>query len=122
MNNFSIHLHECEFFAYHGLYDEEQREGNTFWVSIEVQIDANQFLKSGLLSDSIDYQKVYDIAKTRMEIPTKLLEQLAVWIGEDIERKFPIAQLVHIAISKKSPRIGGICKSSEIIYQRSLNS
>ena len=120
MNSFSIHLHECEFFAYHGLYDEEQKEGNVFWVSIEVQIDANLFLTSGLLSDSIDYQKIYEIAKARMEIPTKLLEQLAVWIAEDIERKFPIAQLIHIAISKKTPRIGGICKSSEIIYQRSL--
>ena len=118
MNTICIQLNDCEFFAYHGLYEQEQKEGNTFWVTIKVLIDATTFESSGSLSDTVDYQKLYEIAFARMQTPTPLLEQLAIFIANDIAISNPQSISIDIHICKKAPPIGGNCRSSEVRYSR----
>ena len=118
MNSFCIQLNDCEFFGYHGLYEKEKKEGNTFWVTIKVQIDAAAFEATGQLQDSIDYQKLYEIASNRMIKPTPLLEHLAIWIADDIAKSYSHTQSIDIHICKKNPPIGGSCRSSEVRYSK----
>ena len=120
MNSFCIQLNDCEFFGYHGLYEQEQKDGNTFWVTIKVQISAAAFEATGNLNDSIDYQNLYQIANGRMLTPTPLLEHLAIWIADDIARVYNQTQSIDIFIRKKNPPIGGICHSSEVKYFRKV--
>ncbi len=121
MNTFCVQLNDCEFFAYHGLYEQEQKDGNTFWATIKVVIDAADFEATSSLSDTVDYQRLYEIAHARMQTPTLLLEQLAVWIANDVAIAYPKAIAIDIHICKKSPPIGGHCRNSEVIYSRGVD-
>lgn len=118
MNTFTIQLEACEFYAYHGIYPQERALGNTFWVDIAVEVDSSIFEKSYDLASTIDYEKLYQIAKARMSQPTPLLESIAVWMADDIAVLYPNALCIEIQISKNKPPIGGDCRNSKVIYKR----
>lgn len=121
MNTFTIHLEACEFYAYHGIYQQEREQGNTFWVDIAVELNSHIFEQSHDLGSTVDYEKIYHIAKVRMNFPTPLLESIAVWMADDIAIQYPNAQSIRVKISKKKPPIGGNCRNSMVSYNRLLN-
>ncbi len=104
MSKASIHLNDLRFFAYHGLYKEEQILGNEFAISIEVGFTPKAFPIVDI-SDTINYALVYEMVKNRMQIATPLLETLASDIANDILAQFSLADYVHISINKLKPPI-----------------
>ena len=102
----SIHLHNLQFFANHGIHQEEKIWGNQFEVNVTVQYLP---LSSPIihLKDTIDYVAIFSLIKTRMNNPTNLLETLATEIAEAILAQFLQAELVTISIKKiRAPVIG----------------
>lgn len=95
----TIHLNNVQFYGYHGLYKEEQKLGNNFIVNLTIDFFpiANQI---SAIEETINYVKVYDIVKTRMQIPTPLLETILVAIADEIFAQFKVAKKVHIQITK----------------------
>lgn len=120
MNTFTINLEACEFYAYHGIYQQEREQGNTFLVDIAVEIDSSIFEKTHDLGSSIDYEKLYQIAKVRMSVPTPLLESIAVWMADDIAVLYANANSIQIKISKNKPPIGGACRNSKVVFKKIL--
>ena len=70
-----IVLHGAEFFAHHGFYTEEQKLGNLFIVDIEVGFTPKDHVND--LGDTMNYEKLYDIACEQMKITRELLETVA---------------------------------------------
>jgi dihydroneopterin aldolase len=118
MNTFTITLDQCAFFAYHGIYDVERRDGNDFFVDVSVVINARSFEQSGNLSHTVDYQVIYKIVEQKMTVATPLLETIAIGIVKDIEESFNNILEVCITIYKSKPLLGGICKSSKVTYSK----
>lgn len=100
----SIHLHQLQFFAYHGIYEEERVSGNQFEVDIRIDYQPES-IPVKHLSDSIDYVQVYDLVNMRMSIATPLLETLVTELADQILATFLKAEVVFISIKKLHPPI-----------------
>ena len=99
-----IHLKNLQFFAYHGIYEEERKLGNHFEMNISIHVNANS-IPVLHMKDSIDYVSVYNLVAKRMAIPTPLLETVITEIAQSILAQFSLALKVEIAIDKKTPPI-----------------
>ncbi|MDO8997353.1 MAG: dihydroneopterin aldolase [Sediminibacterium sp.] len=104
MSKASIHLTDLRFFAYHGLYKEEQVLGNEFAINIEVGFTPSEF-PIVHIADTINYALVYELVKKRMQIATPLLETIASDIANEILAQFSLSDYVHISINKLKPPI-----------------
>lgn len=111
-----VALHGAEFFAYHGVYPEEQFTGSCFVVDIEVTFEpsASGGLNTDDLNDTVNYEELYDIACQRMEQPQKLVETVATFIIEDITSRYSSAEEIKISIKKLNPIAGAKVKYAEI--------
>ncbi len=112
----SIHLHNIIFFSYHGIHEEERILGNEFELNITVKHSPKQ-LPVKHLSDTIDYISVYELVKTRMELPTALLETLATDIARQILQRFSMAESVHLSIRKLHPPVAGFRGSVGVSFE-----
>lgn len=116
MTKASIRLNDLHFFAYHGLYKEEQVIGNEFNVNIEVGFTPTQF-PIVHIADTINYALVYDLVKKRMQVATPLLETVASDIAAEILAQFSLAEYVQISINKLKPPIAQFVGSLGVTLQ-----
>ena len=102
-----ITLENMKFHAYHGFFDFEKADGNTFLVSLTMELDTSTAERTDDLADTLNYQEVYDVVKQQMEIPSDLIEHVARRIYDAVIRHFPQIQSLKISLSKLNPPLGG---------------
>jgi dihydroneopterin aldolase len=113
-----IILENMEFHAYHGCLEFEQKLGNTFLVSVSMELDTNQAGQTDTLEHTLNYQSVYDVVKREMEIPSKLIEHVAQRILDQIFVAFPQIQNLEVKLSKLNPPLGGKVEKVTIILNK----
>jgi dihydroneopterin aldolase len=101
----TIQLQDLEFFAYHGLYESEKKHGNNFLVDAFISIDANE--KIVQIDQTVDYVKVFEIIRDRMQIATHLLETIAQELIGTIYAADKRIKSIEISIKKLTPPIPG---------------
>lgn len=94
-----ISLNDVEFFAFHGMYEEEKILGNTFIVNLVVDFTPSQTIVKNI-SETIDYVTLFEIVKTRMAKPTPLLETIVSELAETILNDFTTVNTVFVKITK----------------------
>lgn len=95
-----------EFHAYHGCLEHEILLGNTFIVSVSMEIDTSLAGKTDKLEDTLNYQLVYDVVKYQMEIQSKLIENVGQRILDSLFDKFQEIQFLEVNLSKFNPPLG----------------
>ena len=103
-----------EFFAFHGVYEEERVKGNKFEVDLSIDYAFEDKVGGDELESTIDYAELYEIVKVVMDKPANLLEHLAVSIKDRVKTKFPLTQNVQVTITKFNPPINGRCEKAEV--------
>jgi dihydroneopterin aldolase len=98
----TIHLEKLRFWAFHGLYPEEQKTGNEFEVDMTVSFFPPQQIIT-CLSESINYARLYELVKTGMLQREDLLETVAMKIAQLVKTEFPQVQEIHLKICKLHP-------------------
>ena len=114
-----ISLEGLEFFAYHGVHDFEKEQGNSFIVDVEVEIDVSEAEKTDELSGTIDYEQLFNVVSSEMDIRSKLLEHVSSRICDSVLKKWEQIQQVKVRIGKMNPPIGAVCKMSGVTVTRS---
>jgi len=101
---FTIHLKQLRFTGFHGLYPYEKKLGNQFEVNVSILADTTI---SAVSSDTppVDYVNAFQTIKGCMDIPTPLLENLALTIASKLLHQFPAAKKIHISLFKLHPPI-----------------
>ena len=102
-----ISIEKMEFYAYHGCFQEEQIIGTRFLVDLYLETDTKKAEKTDELADTVNYQEVYLLVKTEMEIKSKLLEHVGKRILDAIIKNFPEVDFAKLKISKMNPPLGG---------------
>lgn len=115
---YTIHLHQLDFFAFHGLYEEERIVGNKFIVSVDVDFENTNTITS--ISETIDYSTIYEIVKRRMAIATDLIEIVGQDILSEIHQKFPQVKQIKISIQKSNPPIVGFKGNVGVSLQKNF--
>lgn len=112
-----ITLHEMRFYAYHGVFAQEQRVGNHFIVELTFWADIAESLHRDELEETISYADVYEVIKTEMAIPSRLLEHVVGRIGERLFATFPRMQRIALTLSKCNPPFPGEVHSAAVTLE-----
>ena len=110
----NIKLQGMEFYACHGHLPEERIIGRYFYVDVTVSADVGRATETDNLEDTLNYQKIYDIVKQEMAVPSHLLEHIAGRIIRALKAEFSTINRVEVRIRKNNPPLGGKVEYAEI--------
>ena len=110
MTKTTIGLKDFEVYAYHGYYPEEREKGNNFIINIQVYLSALPS-EEDELTDTLNYEELYQICNTEMQNTSKLLETVAVRIVKQIQHRFSVMGGI-IKIEKLNPPMDAKIHSS----------
>lgn len=102
---FEISVIDLRFHANHGVFPQETEVGNEFRVDVTVKFPFNQRIYDDDISATVSYADIFEIVKTEMEIPRKLLESVASSIADRLTETFPDIISGTVAIEKSTPPI-----------------
>jgi len=87
--------------GYHGVFDQEKREGQTFIVDVEVTSDFSAAVKSDDVRDTVNYAELANIAYAEITgEPFDLIEKLADVIAHDC---LDIAGVTSVTVTVHKP-------------------
>ncbi len=111
-----IGLEGMIFHSKHGVFPEEEVLGARYEVDVFITTSIEKSGKTDQLSDTIDYSKVYELIKFKMQGRYKLLEYLAFQLAHEILNSDKRIQKVKIKIAKLHPPLGGLCNATSVEY------
>src|SRR5690606_14722129 len=95
------------FYAFHGFYPDEQVTGNEFVVNIEATMSLRSLSMQDQLTETVNYEQLYRIAKHAMAEPRQLLETVAADILGQVRTGFTDLTDIRVSITKLHPPFGG---------------
>lgn len=110
-----IILENIHFHAFHGVFPEENLVGNSFVISLTLDLDLQQASRTDELDDTINYQLIYDVVKAEMDIQSKLIEHVAGRILRSVMKTFPQVNKAEVRLKKINPPLGGQVESAVIV-------
>ncbi len=113
----TIALEGMEFFAYHGLYDEEQKIGNKYSIDVIIKADLSIAAETDKLRNTINYEILYKIVAAVMTQKHRLLEHVAHQIIVQAKTQFDDIQHITVSVSKFNPPVGGVCDRSKVTIE-----
>ncbi|MCL4105587.1 UNVERIFIED_CONTAM: hypothetical protein GTU68_057462 [Idotea baltica] len=99
----TIALEGIRFFAYHGLYPEEQANGNHFQVDVYLNTGSRKLPENDEIEGTVDYAKVFAVIKEVMENRANLLETLVGRIGRKLIASVEGFDSVKVRVTKENP-------------------
>lgn len=108
-----VALKDVRFFAYHGFYPEEQKIGSVFYVDIAVELPLTGNAND-MLTDTINYEQLFLLAKTEMAKPSKLIETVAQHLLDHLVESFSTIQTASVCIRKQRPPLAGEVACAEV--------
>jgi 7,8-dihydroneopterin aldolase/epimerase/oxygenase len=106
-------------FAYHGVYEEEGRLGQRFYISIDAGADLGPAGRSDDLTQSVSYA---DIAARVQEISVghrfRIIEALAEAIAQDLLHHFPRIEEVTVSVEKPNAAVAAILDTIRVTLHR----
>lgn len=103
----TIALEGMRFYAKHGFYEQETLLGGWYSVDVYASMNFTKAAKTDDLTETLNYQTIFLIAKFQMAKPTKLIETVAYNIINDIKHKYSGIQVLKVRITKHFPPVGG---------------
>lgn len=100
-----IEVKGLEFYAYHGVADQERVLGNMFRVDVRLTVNLADAMKSDDIADTLNYAIVADIVKREMGVPSRLLENVAWRIRRAVTERFDCIVAGCVKVAKLTPPI-----------------
>ena len=90
-------------FGYHGVFDHEAKNGQDFFVDLEINLDLSRSSVSDDLKDTIDYSALADVVVEEIAGErVQLIERLAGRIADRIKNGHP--EISRIAVTVHKPK------------------
>ena len=107
-------LRNMHFYAYHGAMPHEKVVGGDYRVTLQLEADLSAACVSDELDDTINYAGLYDLVKSEMETPSRLIEHVAVRIRTKIKEQYPAIDSLSVTVAKLHPPVNGMLEVAEI--------
>lgn len=96
-----IRISGLEVYAYHGVFPEENKKGQHFYINAVLYTDTRKAGKTDELSDSTHYGLVCEeMARAMKEQCFHLLERAAEYVAERVLLTFPLIREIELEICK----------------------
>ena len=93
----TIELYGLELRGYHGVLEEERRDGQRFLY--DVWLDVGDGVGSDRIEDAADYRDVVACVRELNDVPRQLLETLATAVAETLLERFDVER-VRVRVRK----------------------
>lgn len=93
--------------AYHGVYDQERRVGNTFVVDVRLTVDMDErSLSADDIGVTVSYADIVAVVRDEMAVPSALLEHVAWRIRRRLVRLPALVVSGMVRVAKLTPPLG----------------
>lgn len=114
-----IILRDLGFYGYHGLFSEEERLGQRFFVDLECGVDLTAPGETDAIGHTVSYADIYDVVKATFEgRRTKLIEALGQNIVTSLFERFEDINWIVIRIRKPEAPIAMVRGEAAIELHR----
>ncbi|MEC0247146.1 dihydroneopterin aldolase [Paenibacillus chitinolyticus] len=97
-------LTRMEFYGYHGVFAEENKLGQRFYVDAELHMPLDKPGRTDNIEDSINYAEAYAVIKEVVEKRTfKLIEALAEQVASSLLETYTSIEEVTVRVIKPHP-------------------
>lgn len=110
-----VKLANARFYAYHGVFPQEQIIGTSFLVDIDVFFDRELRLSAEEdLNRTVNYAELHAIAQAEMAQTRKLLETVSDSMLARVQSQFPFVAKIRVCITKQHPPFGGDIAQAQV--------
>lgn len=114
-----IILKDLGFYGYHGVFAEEAKLGQRFFIDLEIGLDLSEPARTDRLSSGTSYGDVYNVVKSAFEAKRmKLLEALAQNIVDELFTAFQGVEWIVIRVRKPEAPIAMVRGEAAIELHR----
>ncbi|WP_308639920.1 dihydroneopterin aldolase [Paenibacillus silvisoli] len=97
-------LRGMRFFGYHGVFPEENKLGQQFYVDLSLTMDLSEAARTDDLEQTINYAEIHARVKRIVEGPPfKLIEALAGHIASAVLDAYTSVNEVTVSVTKPHP-------------------
>ncbi len=114
-----ISIEDLEVYAYHGVYPEENKLGQKFFLSLQLFIDTNRAVGQDDLMQSVNYGEVCFFLKDWMEKNTFcLIETVADRLAQAVLLQYPLVQRIILEVKKPNAPVSLPLESISVTVER----
>ncbi|KQN72802.1 MULTISPECIES: dihydroneopterin aldolase [unclassified Devosia] len=113
-----IILRDLGFYGYHGLFAEEEKLGQRFFIDLECGVDLTAPGESDAIGHTVSYADIYDVVKATFEKRTKLIEALGQNVVSALFERFSDINWIIIRIRKPEAPIAMVRGEAAIELHR----
>lgn len=114
-----IVLKGIEAYGYHGVLEEERKNGQRFYADIRAELDLEAPSNSDDLKDTVDYGAIVDLVIEDIKSdPCQLIEHLAGRIADRILFEFHKINRVAVTIHKPMAPVNGKVTDIAVTIER----
>lgn len=114
-----IILRDLGFYGYHGLFEEEKKLGQRFFIDLECGVNLSAPGNTDAIGHTVSYADIYDVVKAGFEGKrTKLIEALAQNIVTALFEAFAEIEWIVIRIRKPEAPIAMVRGEAAIELHR----
>jgi len=118
----TIELKGIELFAYHGVLDEERRDGQRFLVDVELDYAAEASASTDRIEDAIDYRDVVSAVVVVSDARAyHLLEAFASAVADTLVSRFPVAR-ARVRVRKPDVALPRPVDHAAVVVERRVPS
>ena len=115
-----IKITTLKVFAHHGVFPEETRDGQDFYVNAKLFLDCRKAGKTDCLDDSMNYGEASHFITEFLQIHTyKLIESAAEQLAQAMLLRMPVLRGVEIELCKPHAPIGLPFENVSVTIERS---
>ena len=96
----TIELHGILLHGFHGVLEQERRDGQRFLVDVELDLEHDQASRTDQIEDAVDYREVVARVKAISDARAyHLLEAFSAAVADALVAEFPVAS-VRVRVRK----------------------
>jgi dihydroneopterin aldolase len=97
-------LHRMEYYGYHGVFEEERKLGQRYYIDLELELDLQAAGLTDDLTQTVNYAEVHVTVKNIVETKSfKLIEALGEHIASALLDTYTVINAVTVKVTKPHP-------------------
>lgn len=118
-NRDRISIQRIGVFAYHGIFEEEGRLGQRFYISIDAWLDLADAGRADDLEKSVSYAEITaQVQEIAVGNRYNIIEALAEAIAGELLRNFPRIDEIAVTVEKPNAAVAAILESIFVTITR----
>jgi dihydroneopterin aldolase len=106
-------------FGYHGLFEQERKDGQDFFVDLKLSVDLKAASLSDAIEDTVNYAEITGLVVEEITSnPVNLIEKLAARIAERVLNQHVKVISVTVTVHKPQAPVAAQLKDIAVVVTR----